>query len=83
MLKFNPHTSRKCPVNLIPKPVESTPTQSLAQKTPKLKSVVQRVPASKHYQDPPFKALKESPIDFVNYLMELSAAKPMTWKSDA
>ena len=83
MLKFNTHTSRKCPVNPISKPVESTPTQSLAQKIPKLKSVDQRAPATKRYQDPPFKTLKESPIDFMKYLMELSAAKPMTWKSDA
>ena len=64
-----PHTSRKCLVNLQPRPAEPIPTHSPAQKIPKLKSVVQKVPTTKCYHDPPYKDLQDSPIDFVNYLM--------------
>ena len=52
------------------KPVELMPTQSPVQKTHKLKSVVQRVPATKCYGELLYKALEENPIDFANYLME-------------
>ena len=64
-----PHTSRKCPVNLQPRPAEPMPTHSPVQKTPKLKSVVQRAPTTKCYWDLPYKALQDSPIELVNYLM--------------
>ena len=66
---LTPNTLRKCPVNQLPKPVEATPTQSPAQKTPKLKSVVQMALATKCYKELPYKTLKENPIEFVNYLM--------------
>ena len=49
--------------------MEVTPTQSLAQKTPKLKSLVQRAPATKNYRDPPYKSLDTDPREFVQYLM--------------
>ena len=45
------------------------PTQSPAQKTPKLKSIVQRVSATKNYQDPPNKSLETDPKEFIRYLM--------------
>ena len=41
----------------------------MAQKTPKLKSVVQKAPVTKRYCDPPHRALQDTPIVFVNYLM--------------
>ena len=40
------HTSRKWPVNHPPRPMEVTPTQSPAQKMPKLKSIIQWAPAT-------------------------------------
>ena len=49
--------------------MEVTPTQSLAKKTPKLKSLVQRVPATKNYQDPPYKTLETDPMEFIRYLI--------------
>ena len=49
--------------------MEETLTQSLAQKTPKLKSVVQRASAMKNYQDPLYKSLKTDPREFIRYLM--------------
>ena len=64
-----PHTSRKQPVAWPPRPTEVTLTQSPAQKTPKLKSIVQRVPATKNYQDPPYKSLKTDPREFIRYLI--------------
>ena len=64
-----PHTSRKWPVNHPPRPMEVTPTQSQAQKTPKLKSIVQWAPATQCYRDPPYKALKKDQLQFVQYLM--------------
>ena len=47
------------------------PTQSLAQKTPKLKSIVQRVPATKNYQDLPYKSLETDPREFIRYIIGL------------
>ena len=44
-------------------------TQSPAQKTLKLKSLVQRVPATKNYQDPLYKSLETDPKEFIRYLM--------------
>ena len=41
------HTSRKCPVNHPPNPMEATPTQSPVQRTPKLKLIIQQAPATK------------------------------------
>ena len=48
-----PHTSRKRPVAKTPRLMEATPMQSPAQKTPKLKSLVQRVPTTKNYHATP------------------------------
>ena len=64
-----PHTSRKQPVAKPPRPTEVTLTQSPAQKTPKLKSLVQRAPATKNYHDPLYKSLDTDPREFVRYLM--------------
>ena len=64
-----PHTSRKRPVAKTPRLTEATPTQSPAQKTPKLRSLVQRVPATKHYRDPPYNCLDKDPKEFIWYLM--------------
>ena len=64
-----PHTSRKRLVARVLRPMEVTPTQSLAQKTPKLKSLVQRVPAAKSYWDPPYKSLETDPREFIRYLI--------------
>ena len=63
------HTSRKRPVAKTPRPMEATPTQSPAQKTPKLKSLGQRVPATKNYHDPPYNCLDKDPKEFIQYLM--------------
>ena len=49
--------------------MEATPTQSPAQKTPKLKSLVQRVPAMKNYHDPPYNCLDKDPKEFIWYLI--------------
>ena len=65
-----PHTSRKRPVVKPPRPTEATPTQSPAQKTPKLKSLVQRAPTTKNYCDPPYNSLDKDPKEFIQYLME-------------
>ena len=51
------------------RPMEATPTQSPAQKTPKLKSLVQRAPATKNYHDPPYNCLDKDPKEFIRYLM--------------
>ena len=51
------------------RPTEATPTQSPAQKTPKLKSLVQRVPTTKNYHDPPYNCLDKDPKEFIRYLM--------------
>ena len=64
-----PHTSRKRPVAKPPRPTEATPTQSLAQKTPKLKSLVQRAPTTKNYCNPPYNSLDKDPKEFIQYLM--------------
>ena len=63
------HTSRKRPVAKTPRLTEATPTQSPAQKTPKLKSLVQRVPATKNYHDPPYNCLNKDLQEFIRYLM--------------
>ena len=63
------HTSRKRPVAKTPRLTEATPTQSPAQKTPKLKSLVQRVPATKNYHNPPYNCLDKDPKEFIRYLM--------------
>ena len=44
------------------------PTQSPAQKTPKLKSIIQRVPAYQHFPKPPYKSLRKDPKDFIQYI---------------
>ena len=44
------------------------PTQSPTQKTPKLKSVIQRAPAYQHFPKPPYKSLRKDPKDFIRYL---------------
>ena len=44
-------------------------TQSLAQKTPKLKSIVQRAPTRKNYRDPPYKSLETDPREFIRYII--------------
>ena len=64
-----PHTSRKRLVAKTPKPTEATPTQSPAQKTPKLKSLVQRAPATKNYRNPPYHCLNKDPKEFIRYIM--------------
>ena len=64
-----PHSSRKRPVAKTLKLTEGTPTQSPAQKTPKLKSLVQRVPATKNYHDPPYHCLNKDPKEFIQYVM--------------
>ena len=43
--------------------------QSPAQKTLKLKSLVQRVPATKNYRDPPYNCLDKDPKEFIWYVM--------------
>ena len=52
-----------------PRLTEATPTQSPAQKTPKLKSLVQRAPTTKNYCDPPYNCLDKDPKEFIQYLM--------------
>ena len=61
-------TSQKWPVDPKPRPIQPTPTQSPAQKTPKLKSVIQRAPAYQHFPKPPYKSLRKDPKDFIRYL---------------
>ena len=62
-------TSRKQLVAKTPRPTEATPTESPAQKTPKLKSLVQRAPVTKNYHDPPYNCLDKDPKEFIWYLM--------------
>ena len=64
-----PHISRKRPVAKTPKLTEATPTQLLAQKTPKLKSLVQKAPATKNYRDPPYHCLDKDSREFIRYIM--------------
>ena len=61
-------TSRKRPVDPKPRPIQPTPTQSPTQKMPKLKSVIQRVPAYQHFPELPYKSLRKDPKDFIRYL---------------
>ena len=49
--------------------MEATPIQSPAQKTPKLKSLVQRAPTTKNYHDPQYNCLDKDPKEFIRYLM--------------
>ena len=60
--------SRKRPVDPKPRPTQPIPTQSPAQKMPKLKSVIQRVPTYQHFPKPPYKSLRKEPKDFIQYL---------------
>ena len=43
--------------------------QSPAQKTPKLKSLVQRAPATKNYRDLLYHCLNKDPKEFIRYIM--------------
>ena len=61
-------TSRKRPVDPKPRPTQPMPTQSPAQKTLKLKSVIQRAPAYQHFPKSPYKSLRKEPKDFIRYL---------------
>ena len=47
---------------------QPTPTQSPTQKTPKLKSVIQRAPAYQHFPKLLYKSLRKEPKDFIQYL---------------
>ena len=78
-----PHTSRKQPVAKPPRLMEVTPTQSPAQKTPKLKSLVQRAPAMKNYHDPRIIPSTKTPRSSSDTLWEIWTEKLTTWKSDA
>ena len=60
--------SRKQPVDPKPRPTQPMPTQSPTQKTLKLKSVIQRVPAYQHFPKQPYKSLRKEPKDFIRYL---------------
>ena len=61
-------TSQKQPVDPKPRPTQPTPTQSPAQKTPKLKSVIEGVPTYQHFPKLPYKSLRKEPKDFIWYL---------------
>ena len=61
-------TSWKWPVDPKPRPTQPMPTQSPAQKTPKLKSLIQRVPTYQHFPKPPYKNLRKELKDFIWYL---------------
>ena len=61
-------TSWKQPVDPKPRPIQPMPMQSLAQKTPKLKSVIQRVPAYQHFPKLPYKSLRKDLKVFIWYL---------------
>ena len=61
-------TSRKRPVDPKPRPIQPTPTQSPTQKTPKLKSIIQRAPTYQHFPKLPYKSLRKEPKDFIQYL---------------
>ena len=49
-------------------PNQPTPMQSPAQKMPKLKSIIQRVPAYQHFPKPLYKSLRKDPKVFIQYL---------------
>ena len=79
-----PHTSRKRPVAKTPRPMEATPMQSPAQKTPKLKSLVQRAPTTKNYRDPPVQLPRQRPQGNSSCtLWEIWIGRLMTWRLDA
>ena len=61
-------TSQKQPVDPKPRPTQPTPTQSPAQKTPKLKSVIQRAPAYQHFPKLLYNSLRKESKDFIQYL---------------
>ena len=63
------HTSRKRPVARPPRPTEVMPMQFPAQKTLKLKSLVQRASATNNYWDPLYNTLETDPREFIWYLM--------------
>ena len=65
-----PHTSRKRPVAKTLRLTEATPMWSPAQKTLKLKSLVQRAPTTKNYCDSLYNCLDKDPKEFIRYLME-------------
>ena len=60
-------TSWKWPVDPKPRPIQPMPTQSPAQKTLKLKSVIQRAPAYHHFLKPPYKSLRKDLKVFIWY----------------
>ena len=60
--------SLKQPVDPKPRPTQPMPTQSPAQKMPKLKSVIKRVPAYQHFPKLPYKSLRKELKDFIRYL---------------
>ena len=78
-----PHTSRKWPVAKPTRLMEVTPTQSLAQKTPKLKSLVQRASTTKNYRDPCIIPSTKTPRSSSGILWEIWIRKLMMQKSDA
>ena len=61
-------TSWKWPVDPKPRPIQPMPMQSPAQKTPKLKSVIQRAPAYQHFPKLPYKSLRKDLKVFIWYL---------------
>ena len=78
-----PHTSRKRPVAKTPRLTEATPTQSPTQKTPKLKSLVQRAPATKNYHKSCIIALTNTPRNSSSNLWEIWIGRLVTWRLDA
>ena len=61
-------TFRKWPVVPKSRPTQPTPTQSPAQKTPKLKSIIQRGPTYQHFPKLPYKSLRKELKDFIWYI---------------
>ena len=51
-----------------PRPIQPMPTQSPAQKMPKLKSIIQRAPTYQHFPKLPYKSLRKDPKVFIRYL---------------
>ena len=60
--------SWKQPVDPKPRPIQPMPMQSPTQKTPKLKSVIQRAPTYQHFPKLPYKSLRRDPKVFIWYL---------------
>ena len=61
-------TSWKRLVDPKPRSIQPMPTQSPAQKTPTLKSIIQRAPTYQHFPKLPYKSLRKEPKDFIWYL---------------